>query len=96
MPTGVLITSSTSPASIRSTTFGEPSDSFLIRSTGTPMRRIACAVPPVASTWKPMSWKAPAICVAADLSPSVTLMNTEPEPGSSAPAAAWAVPNAVG
>ena len=37
----MLITRSTSPASIRSTTFGEPSDSFRIRSTGTPIRRIA-------------------------------------------------------
>jgi hypothetical protein len=49
------MTMSTSPASIRSTTFGEPSESFLMRSTGTPMRRMACAVPPVARTLKPMS-----------------------------------------
>ena len=92
----MLITRSTSPDSIRSTTFGEPSDSFLIRSTGTPMRRIAVAVPPVATTRKPMSWKLAASWVAADLSPSVTEMNTVPEFGSSAPAAACALPNAAG
>ena len=92
----MLITRSSSPASIRSTTLGEPSDSLRIRSTGTPMRRIACAVPPVASTRKPMSWKAAAIWVAAGLSPSVTLMNTLPACGSSAPAAAWALPKAAG
>ena len=92
----MLTTRSTSPASIRSTTFGEPSDSFLMRSTGTPMRRIAVAVPPVASTRKPMSWKAAAIWVAAGLSPSVTEMKTVPEPGSSAPAAACALPKAAG
>ena len=92
----MLITSSTSPASIRSTTFGEPSDSFWMRSTGTPMRRMAVAVPPVAITRKPMSWKPAASCVAAGLSPSVTEMNTVPELGSSAPAAACALPNAAG
>ena len=92
----MLITRSTSPASIRSTTFGEPSDSFLIRSTGTPIRRITLAVPPVATTRKPMSWKPAASCVAADLSPSVTEMKTVPEAGSSAPAAACAFPNAAG
>ena len=87
---------STSPASIRSTTFGEPSDSFRIRSTGTPIRRMACAVPPVARIRKPMSWSEAASCVAAGLSPSVTLMNTVPDVGSRAPAAACALPNAVG
>ena len=40
--------------------------------------------------------KLPAICVAAGLSPSVTEMNTVPEAGSSAPAAACAFPNAAG
>ena len=60
------------------------------------MRRIACAVPPVASTRKPRSWSATASWVAAGLSPSVTLMKTVPERGSSAPAAACALPKAVG
>ena len=92
----MLITSSTPPASIRSTTLGEPSESFLIRSTGTPMRRIASAVPPVASTLNPRSCSEAASCVAAGLSPSVTLMNTVPPVGSSAPAAAWALPKAAG
>src|SRR5919202_2062607 len=95
-PVGVLITRSTSPASIRSTTCGEPSESFLIRSTGTHIRRIACAVPPVASSSKPRSWSEAASWVAAGLSPSVTEMNTVPEAGSSAPAAPWALPKAAG
>src|SRR5919202_64599 len=95
-PVGVLITRSTSPASIRSTTCGEPWESFLIRSTGTPIRRIACAVPPVASSSKPRSWSEAASWVAAGLSPSVTEMNTVPEAGNSAPAAAWALPKAAG
>ena len=43
-----------------------------------------------------MSWKPAASWVAADLSPSVTEMNTVPDAGSPAPAAAWALPNAVG
>ncbi len=54
-PVGVFTTRSTSPDPIRSTTLGEPSKTFLIRSTGTPMRRMACAVPPVARTLKPRS-----------------------------------------
>ena len=37
-----------------------------------------------------------AIPVAAGLSPSATVMNTVPESGSRAPAAAWALANAVG
>ena len=45
MPVGVLMTRSTSPRSIQSTTCGEPSASLLIRSTGMPMRAIARAVP---------------------------------------------------
>ena len=40
--------------------------------------------------------KPAAICVAADLSPSVTEMNTVPPGGSPAPAAACALPKAVG
>ncbi len=62
--------------------------SFIIRSTGTPIRRIACAVPPVARIRKPMSCSEAASWVADGLSLSVTLMNTAPSAGS-APAAAW-------
>ena len=50
----------------------------------------------MATTLKPMSWKLAANWVAAGLSPSVTEMNTVPELGSSAPAAACAFPNAAG
>jgi hypothetical protein len=93
---GVLITMSTSPASIRSTTFGEPSDSFRRRSTGTPIRRIAWAVPPVARIAKPRSCSDAASWVADGLSVSVTDMKAAPPFGSSAPAAACALPNAAG
>src|SRR5262245_46242212 len=44
-PVGVLITRSTSPLRMQSTTFGEPSPIFLILRTGTPIREIASAVP---------------------------------------------------
>ena len=60
------------------------------------MRRIACAVPRVAMIWKPASWKRSASPVAAALSASVTLKNTVPDSGSETPAAACALPNAVG
>jgi hypothetical protein len=49
------MTNVTSPVSIRSTTFGEPSAILWIVSQGTPMPRIACAVPEVATTRKPAS-----------------------------------------
>ena len=67
-----------------------------MRSTGTPMREIACAVPPVATIRKPRSQKRVASWVAAALSASVTVMKTVPELGSRTPAAAWALPKAVG
>ena len=92
----MLMTRSTSRASMRSTTLGDPSETFMIRSTGTPMRRIAVAVPPVARMLKPMSQKPAASWVAAGLSPSVTEMNTVPVLGSSDPAAACAFPKAAG
>ena len=53
-------------------------------------------MPPVAITSKPRSWKRAAIWVAAGLSVSVTVMKTEPSAGSSTPAAACALPKAVG
>ena len=90
------MTSVTSPDSIRSTTLGEPSEIFFSRSTGTPMRRMAWAVPPVATMSKPRSCREAASWVAAGLSLSVTVMNTVPPVGSCAPAAAWALPKAVG
>ena len=43
-----------------------------------PIREIACAVPRVAMIRKPRSWKRAASCVAAALSPSVTVMKTVP------------------
>ncbi len=70
--------------------------SFWIRSTGTPILRMACAVPPVAMIVKPRSCNEAASWVAVGLSPSVTLMKTVPADGRMAPAAAWALPNAVG
>ena len=78
MPVGVLITSATSPRSISSTTFGEPSPSFEIRSTGMPIREIAAAVPRVATIWKPRSCSCAAIPTIAALSESVTVRNTVP------------------
>jgi hypothetical protein len=87
---------STSPDSIRSTTCGEPSLIFGISSTGTPIRRIARAVPPVARISKPESCSDTAISDAAALSPSVTLMKAAPDDGIAAPAAACALPNAAG
>ena len=47
-PIGVLMTRSTSPRSIQSTTCGGPSPILLISSAGMPIRRSACAVPRVA------------------------------------------------
>ena len=95
-PVGVLITRSQARFSIRSTTCGEPSAIFLIDSTGIPMREIAWAVPPVATTLKPRSWNRAASWVATALSVSVTEMKTVPSSGSETPAAAWALPKAVG
>ena len=90
------MTRSTSPLRMQSTTFGEPSPIFLIFRTGTPIREIASAVPEVAITSKPRSWKRVASCVAAGLSESVTLMKIVPFSGSETPAAACALPKAVG
>ena len=53
-------------------------------------------MPPVARILNPRSCSEAASCVADALSPSVTLMKTVPEMGSSAPAAASALPKAVG
>ena len=95
-PVGVLITMSTSPASIRSTTLGDPSDSFRIRSTGTPMRRIAWAVPPVASTLEAHVVEARGELRGGGL---VAVRDRDEHRAgrrSSAPAAAWALPNAAG
>ena len=64
--------------------------------TGTPIREIACAVPRVAMTLNPRSWNRAASCVAAGLSRSVTVMKTVPSLGREIPAAACALPNAVG
>ena len=91
-----MITRSTSPRSIQSTTWGEPSPILFSVTTGTPMREIAWAVPRVATTRKPRSWNWAAIVLAAGLSVSVTVMNTVPATGSCAPAAAWALAKAVG
>ena len=60
------------------------------------MRRSDCAVPRVAMISKPRSCSRLAIPMAAGLSPSATVMNTVPSSGSCAPAAAWALANAVG
>ena len=90
------MTSATSPLRMKSTTCGEPSPILLIARTGIPIREIACAVPRVAITSKPWSVSRAASCVAAALSASVTVMNTVPLSGSSTPAAACALPNAVG
>ena len=92
----MLITRSHSCLRIRSSTCGEPSCSLLIRRTGTPIRSIAIAVPPVAMISKPTSWRRAASCVAAGLSVSVTVMKTDPSRGSTTPAAACALPKAVG
>ena len=54
-PVGVLMTRSTSPEAIASTTCGEPSPTLRSVRTGTPMRAIACAVPRVATISKPRS-----------------------------------------
>ncbi len=78
----MLITRSQRRLRIRSTTCGEPSPILLIGVTGTPIRSIAWAVPPVAITSKPRSWKRAASWVAAGLSVSVTVMKTEPSSGS--------------
>src|ERR1019366_8863355 len=96
VPTGVLITRSTSPRSIQSTTCGEPSPILLMSRAGIPIRRNACAVPRVATMAKPRSCSMVAIPVAAGLSPSATVMNTVPRSGSRNPAAACALANAVG
>ncbi len=92
----MLITKSTSSRSMKSTTCGEPSWILLIFSTGTPIREIACAVPPVAMIRKPWSCSSVARPVAAALSASVTVMKTVPSLGSLTPAAACALPNAAG
>jgi hypothetical protein len=56
------MTSAISPSWMRSTTFGEPSPTFLrTSSTRTPMPRIACAVPAVATIRKPRSSRREAI-----------------------------------
>ena len=81
---------------MQSTTWGEPSAILLILRTGTPIAEIACAVPAVAITLKPRSLKWTASWVAAGLSESVTLMKIVPSRGRLTPAAAWALPNAVG
>ena len=86
-PTGVLITRSTSPPRMLSTTCGEPSPILFSFSTGTPIARIACAVPLVASTRKPRSCMRAASWVAAGLSVSQTLMNTLPSGGRATPGA---------
>ena len=90
------MTRSTSPRSIQSTTWGEPSPILLSASTGTPIRAIDWAVPRVATIRKPRSWSWAAIASAAGLSLSVTVMKTVPSSGSRAPAAAWALAKAVG
>src|ERR1700722_6723688 len=90
------MTRSHSRLRIRSRTCGEPSCSLLMRRTGTPIRSIAIAVPPVAMISKPTSWSRAASCVAAALSVSVTVMKTAPSRGSTTPAAACALPKAVG
>src|SRR4051812_35965968 len=95
-PVGVLTTMSTRRSSIQSTTWGEPSPILLIASTGIPMRRIASAVPRVATIENPRSCNATAIAEAPDLSLSVTVMKTVPRWGSAAPAAACALAKAVG
>ena len=92
----MLITRLTSPRSIQSTTCGEPSWSLLIRVTEMLIRSSAWAVPRVAMIRKPRSCSIVAIPTAAALSPSDTVRNTVPDSGSSAPAAAWALANAVG
>ena len=71
-PAGVLITRSTSPDRMQSTTCGEPSPILFSCSTGMPIARIAAAVPAVASTRKPRSCMREASCVAAGLSVSQT------------------------
>ena len=94
-PVGVLITRSTSPEAIASTTCGEPSPTLRSVRTGTPMRAIACAVPRVATISKPRSCSCAASPAPAALSVSVTVMKTVPPSGSAAPAAACAFANAV-
>ena len=96
VPTGVLITRSTSPRSMQSTTCGEPSPILLMLAAGIPIRRIDCAVPRVAMIVKPRSCSRLAMPVAAGLSLSATVRNTVPWLGSCAPAAACALANAVG
>src|SRR3954452_22879511 len=95
-PVGVLTMRSTSPRSIQSTTCGEAPPTLLIRSAGMPIRSIASAVPRVATIRKPRSCSVWATATAPGLSLSVTVMNAVPESGSAAPAAAWALANAVG
>ena len=60
------------------------------------MRSIASFVPRVATMRNPRSWRIWAIPIAAGLSESVSVMNAVPAAGSAAPAAAWALANAVG
>ena len=81
-PVGVLTTRSTSPLSIQSTTFGEPSPIFLSSSAGMPMRSIASVVPRVATIRKPRSWSIWATATAPGLSLSVTVMKAVPAAGS--------------
>ena len=96
-PVGVLTTRSTSPFSIQSTTFGEPSPIFLSSVAGMPMRSIASFVPRVATMRKPWSCRS---CAIADRAPACRsrsrVMNAVPPAGSAAPAAACALANAVG
>src|SRR6478672_6020094 len=95
-PVGVLTTRSTSPRSIQSTTWGEPSPTLFRRAAGIPMRSIASAVPRVATIRKPRSWSVWAIPTAPALSLSVTVMKAVPVSGSAAPAAACAFAKAAG
>ena len=93
---GVFTTMSTSPRSIQSSTCGEPSPILFKRSTGTPMRAIASAVPRVATMRNPLSCRLCATAIAPGLSESVTVMKAVPLRGSGTPAAAWAFAKAVG
>src|SRR5262249_48870281 len=77
-PSGVLITSWISPASMRSTALGLPSWTLNTSRHGTPLRRKNRAVPRVANSAYPSSTSFFAMKVMARLSSSRRLRNTAP------------------
>jgi hypothetical protein len=90
-----LITRSTSPRAIRSTTVSPPSETFATRATGTPARSRTPAVPLVARRRKPRSASRFAGKTIARLSRLATDTKTVPSVGSDVPVATNALARAV-